>query len=538
MPSTERLNYKPWNAMTKTANNNIRTAKLRPLKEFGQKMTEFGANCFLCDEKMSILEYCDGEKFVSDFEKISDFAEKLISDNTERIAVDGQRVYTRLNAEFTPATLFVIDAGNAGTEQLPLIKLLLENFTKNLSDNCKNQKQIELVSGELAQTYEELMLLYKMSSSMKVTRSDSSYLQIACDNLTELVDVEGIAVFVEKIVGQAKKLVLIAGAGLLAIDYRDETDLEVLYERIQSEIKTGFDVLLDSEVDSPFKYQWSSRVKNIIAVPLYRNDKVMGMMVATNRIDKPDFDSIDAKLFNSVANECAVFIENNSLFSDLKELFIGALKALTNSIDAKDQYTRGHSERVAFISRWIAEHYAMYHTMEPEDIQKIYLAGLLHDIGKIGIAESVLGKEGKLTEREYAQIKTHPVIGAGILSDIKQMGDVVPGVLCHHERVDGKGYPNGISDEHIPLAGKIVMVADTFDAMTSRRTYRNAMTIQDAINEIRNGLGEQFDREIGNIFIESNIEKLWEILQAGKTENYYSDNFNDYGTAAVGALLR
>ena len=134
--------------------------------------------------------------------------------------------------------------------------------------------------------------------------------------------------------------------------------------------------MLDSEVDAPFKYEWPDRIKNIIAVPLYGNEKISGLMVAINRLDKPDFDSIDVKLFNSVANECAVFIENGRLFTDLKELFIGSLKALTNSIDAKDQYTRGHSERVAFISRWIAERLAEQEPLEEDVIHRIYLAGL------------------------------------------------------------------------------------------------------------------------------------------------------------------
>ncbi|MCD4831229.1 MAG: HD domain-containing protein [Anaerohalosphaeraceae bacterium] len=524
--------------MIKTANDKIRIPGLRPVKEFGDEMAELGVNFYVYDDKMNIIEYCDGGNFVSDFEQMSEFVSGLLADKSEALIASRQMVGAKLGDGLGLAAVLLIDAGSDKAEQMVFLKLLLSNFAKSLDDDFKNHQQIELVSGELAQTYEELMLLYKMSNSMKVTHTDSNYLQMACDNLTELVNVEGIAVFVEKRVGQTKKLVLTAGTGLLAIDYRDEFDQEVLYERIRSEIKSGFDVLLDSEVDSPFKYSWDSRVKNIVAVPLYSNDKIMGMMVATNRIDKPDFDSIDAKLFNSVANECAVFIENNSLFSDLKELFIGALKALTNSIDAKDQYTRGHSERVAFVSRWVAEHYAQYHSMEPEEIQKIYLAGLLHDVGKIGISELVLGKDGKLTKEEYDQIKEHPAIGAGILSDIKQMGDVVPGVLSHHERFDGKGYPNGLSGEYIPLAGKIVMVADTFDAMTSRRTYRNAMGVQEAIDEIRAGLGGQFDPEIGKLFIESDVEKLWEILQTGRMEDYYSDNFNDYGTVAVGALLR
>jgi len=261
-------------------------------------------------------------------------------------------------------------------------------------------------------------------------------------------------------------------------------------------------------------------------------------MVAINRIDKQDFDSTDVKLFNSVASGCAVFIENGRLFRDLKELFIGSLKALTSSIDAKDPYTRGHSERVAFISRWIAERLTEKEPLEEEQIHRVYLAGLLHDIGKVGIDEAILRKKGRLTHQELNHIRAHPSIGAGILGEIKQMRDIVPGVLCHHERVDGKGYPNGLIGEQIPRIGKIVGLADSFDAMTSKRTYRDALSVEQAIAEIKDGLGTQFDEEIGSVFINSDVYKLWDIMQDGFTEIYGSRSFLEYGTVAVGTLIR
>jgi len=304
-------------------------------------------------------------------------------------------------------------------------------------------------------------------------------------------------------------------------------------------------------VDSPFRYDWPASVRNIIAVPLCAKDKgdcgvgrrgktavsLMGLMVAVNRVDKPDFDSTDIKLFTSVASGCAVFIENGRLFNDLKELFVGSLKALTNSIDAKDQYTRGHSERVALISRWIAERMAEREPLEEEQIHRIYLAGLLHDIGKIGIDENVLRKNGKLTPEERACICRHPSIGASILRGIKQMREIVPGVLCHHERFDGLGYPDGLKGDEIPLTGKIVGLADSFDAMTSRRTYRDAMSVGHALDEIRKGLGTQFDPKIGAIFLESDIDRLWETIQEDGLACYDTAHLADYGVEAIGTLL-
>ena len=221
----------------------------------------------------------------------------------------------------------------------------------------------------------------------------------------------------------------------------------------------------------------------------------------------------------------------------MKELFIGSLKALTSSIDAKDKYTHGHSERVAFISRWIAERLSGEDRLEEDQVHKIYLAGLLHDIGKIGIEEVVLCKKGKLTEQEFSRIRKHPSIGAGILRGIKQMRDIVSGVLYHHERIDGKGYPNGLTGEQIPLTGKIVGLADSFDAMTSKRTYRDAMSIEQALEEIERNLGTQFDEKIGRVFLESDVYRLWEVMQDGFSEIYGSSGSAEYGTAAIGTLI-
>ena len=212
---------------------------------------------------------------------------------------------------------------------------------------------------------------------------------------------------------------------------------------------------------------------------------------------------IDKPVFSSVANGCAVFIENGRLFNDLSDLFIGSLKALTDSIDAKDGYTHGHSERVAIIARWIAEHLTKTGDLHTDQVHEVYLAGLLHDIGKIGVDDSVLRKAGSLTDQEHELIHKHPTIGAGILRGIKQMGEIVPGVLCHHERVDGKGYPHGLDGQHIPLIGKIIGLADSFDAITSQRSYRDAKQIEDAVEEIRRCINTQFDAKVAQVFLDA-----------------------------------
>lgn len=397
------------------------------------------------------------------------------------------------------------------------------------------EKHLDKLSTELSQCYEQIMLLYNLSTNMNLDQSNATYLQLACDQLTQLVQVEGIAIFLEKKADSMKRLVLSAGSGLIAID---PMMADILHMHLTAELTAGREALLDSQVDSPFKYAWPDQLRNILAVPLGPADKMMGFLVATNIVNKSDFDSTDVKLFNSVANQCAVFIENGRLFNDLKELFIGSLKALTNSIDAKDQYTRGHSERVALIARWIAEHLKETRPLSEKQIHYIYLAGLLHDIGKIGVAETVLRKQGKLSDEERSIILAHPRIGASILSEIPQMRDIIPGVLHHHERHDGKGYPEGLCGDEIPLSARIIALADAFDAMTSRRVYRDAMSIRRAVTEVEKGIGTQFDPMVARAFLDSNIEQLWKIIQDGFIETWNYGNFEEYGTKAVGALIR
>jgi len=564
--------------MLDTIAKSLSSSQLRRLERFGGRINKFGVNFAVCNADGELVLLCEDGKFKSDKKLIIDNCLLTIEESSE----SGRRETNQLsiiNNQFLPAVLksgpgmpglvALIDLGEkiADSDNVePIAKetrpLNAERYTlqqilgemlgllaENFEAETEAEEQIEMVSTELAQVYEELVLLHKLSANMKVTKSDSNFLQLACDSLTDIVSVEGIATLLEKTVDDERQLVLAAGSGLIDID---EQMAATLQNRLVEEINNGKEALLDSEVDSPFKYDWPDNIANIIAVPLYGKGRmgphlttgaqngncIIGVMVAINRIDKQDFDSTDVKLFNSVANGCAVFIENGRLFNDLKELFIGSLKALTSSIDAKDRYTRGHSERVAFISRWIAERLAEQEPLEQEQIHKIYLSGLLHDIGKIGIDEVVLRKKGKLTEQEFDRIRAHPSIGAGILGAIKQMRDIVPGVLCHHERSDGKGYPNGLVGEQTPLIGKIIGLADSFDAMTSKRTYRDALTVEQALAEIEKGLGTQFDEKVGRVFINSDVYQLWDIMQNGFAERYGNSNLSEYGAVAVGTLIR
>lgn len=171
--------------------------------------------------------------------------------------------------------------------------------------------------------------------------------------------------------------------------------------------------------------------------------------------------------------------------------------ALASAIDAKDKYTHGHSTRVADYSLSIARASGK----SAAECRDIYLAALLHDVGKIGIPSSIINKPGKLTDEEFQMIKTHPVIGRQILTNISQTPHIAEGAYYHHERYDGKGYPEGLSGRNIPDIGRIIAVADAYDAMTSNRSYRDTLSQDMVRREIENGVGSQFDPEYARVML-------------------------------------
>ena len=180
-----------------------------------------------------------------------------------------------------------------------------------------------------------------------------------------------------------------------------------------------------------------------------------------------------------------------------ERLFIHVVQSLADAIDAKDTYTNGHSGRVANYSREIARRYGYIE----KKLDNIYMMGLLHDVGKIGVPDAVINKPAKLNDEEYEQIKNHPVMGARILKNIKEMPSLATGARWHHERYDGRGYPDGLKGEDIPEEARIIAVADAYDAMSSRRSYRDVIPQSVARSELEKGKGTQFDPVFADIMI-------------------------------------
>ncbi len=235
-----------------------------------------------------------------------------------------------------------------------------------------------------------------------------------------------------------------------------------------------------------------------LRVPLAVKGEVVGVLTVGAR-RKAAFTSDDYSVVEKLASQIGVALENARLVSDLSELFLGIVKTLSEAIDAKSPWTKGHSDRVTKYAMDIAREMSF----SAGELKDMELAGLLHDIGKLGTYESILDKPGRLTEEEIAVIRRHPQKGADILSPIRQMKRIVPAIMHHHESYDGSGYPGGSKGSEIPLMARILAVADTVDAMSADRPYRKGLPMENIVRELKRCSGTQFDPDVVKAFLKS-----------------------------------
>lgn len=362
-------------------------------------------------------------------------------------------------------------------------------------------REIRAIASHLSNAYEELALLDRLSRGMRLGRSSDDFLRQLCLDAMEVLGLRGMGVVVRGEGGIWRPSLF----GPIAMPLDDVEHLgDILIERLGRLCKPVVVNDLDAEPSLGWLKAWA---RQLIAVPFERHERLLGCLFGLQK-SEGEFDSVDSKLLTGIAAEASIFLENVRLFEDVHGLMMGLLHSLTSAVDAKDAYTCGHSERVALLSRHLAEKLGL----GPRVVERVYMAGLLHDVGKIGVPESVLQKTGKLTREEFDEMKKHPLIGAHILRDIRQIDDVIPGVLHHHERYDGRGYPSGLAGQDIPMFGRLICVADSFDAMTSNRTYRAAMPLEVAMVEIRRCSGTQFDPAMAEVFLDTTVRELRALL--------------------------
>lgn len=244
--------------------------------------------------------------------------------------------------------------------------------------------------------------------------------------------------------------------------------------------------------------QGQYRSNSWLSLPLRVGEDIFGVINLTDKLDGSEFTHADEQIMSVLAEKAGIKLENQALYEGIYSNLIDTLNSLVTTLEAKDPYTRDHSQRVTDYSVELGR----YVGLEGDQLEMLGFAGILHDIGKIGVRDEILTKNGRLTDDEYRQIKHHPAIGVKIVEPLGLVEEERSIIRHHHERYDGRGYPDGLAGEDIPLLSRIVCITDAFDAMTTTRSYRNALSVESAVAEIKRCAGSQFDPNLAQAMLD------------------------------------
>ncbi len=368
-------------------------------------------------------------------------------------------------------------------------------FTSFLAQTLENSRLLR----EMNNRIKELSILIETSTLIGSTLDLKQLLHIIMDKLKEVMHAEASSIFqINEVTNELFFLVATGEKGQEAKEIRVPWGKGIVgWTAEKGEILNVPDVTKDKRffmgVDEKTKWQ----TRSILAVPLKIKGKIIGVAEVLNKIGDESFDERDEKIFEAIGKQAAIAIDNARLYTDLSDLFKSSIRALVNAVEAKDKYTWGHTERVTEYSIIIAKELGLL----PAEIERIELSGLLHDIGKIGIPDRILLKPGKLTNEEFEVVKEHPMRALKMLKPIKQLITVLDGIQYHHEKLDGTGYPEGLKGDTIPLVARIIAIGDAFDAMTTDRPYRDALTKEEAIRRLKQDSHTQFDPKLVEVFL-------------------------------------
>lgn len=368
----------------------------------------------------------------------------------------------------------------------------LQLMHADLCGGCEQERTITGFTSHLTEAYETVELLYELGRSMSTLKQPSRFGITAIERLHRITDFGWVAAaFPDSGVAHPLTETPVAWQGVHLCDHAQVLSAASRFlARIgvtRNPVIAGFVEGLPAEAGP-----------QIVLQPITRGGQPVGLLMAGSKGgEDPQVSSYDTRLLEAVAGYMSAFVENAALYAEQNATFLGTLRAMTAAIDAKDRYTCGHSERVALLARQLA----VAAGFDEARAERVHIAGLVHDVGKIGVPEAVLCKAGRLTDEEFGLIKLHPEIGHHILRDIPLFQDVLPGVLYHHERWDGRGYPARLAGDDIPLIARIIGIADTFDAMSSTRSYRPALPRDHTLAEIAKCAGAQFDPDLAALFV-------------------------------------
>ena len=352
----------------------------------------------------------------------------------------------------------------------------------------------------------DLAALYKIGNEIHAQMSLRRLLAVVMDVVFEVIAAErGFLLLADKTTGDVRPQVVRARPGSGA-----DGELPVSRPLVQECMEQGVAILcpdlMAEERYSDGDALLLDHIRSVLCAPLSVGDRVAGAIYLDTASDVASFTEHDLDLLTAIGRQAGVALHRAQLIEELERLFVGMVEALVATVEAKDIYTYGHSARVSKLSRQMAERMGF----SEEQQEEIKVAGLLHDIGKIGIPEAILSKPGRLTDEEWEYIRSHPQIGESIIAQMgsERLAAIRLMVRHHHERLDGSGYPDGLSGDAIPLGARLLAVADAYDAMTSNRPYRTPFSSQAAIEELRSNAGTQFNADAVNALIDVRAERV------------------------------
>ena len=375
-------------------------------------------------------------------------------------------------------------------------KTLLDSAVRQVELESREQdlqREIGQSNEEAESAYEEISLLHCLTQNLQISRSPVDLAQLCLSRLHSRIKSAGNVIWIE----QKSDCSHFLQRGNVPFD---EIGLARLLARFEDcdwsrpLVKNGIKgTLLGADFPG---------LNNLVIAPISKEPYRAGWILSVNLSQGRVFGTVEGSLLKSIATILGTHIRNIDLYQQNNDLLLSFVHSLVSTLDAKDPYMRGHSERVALIARRIGKVF----NLPEEDLQDIYLSGLLHDIGKIGVDDRILQKPGQLTSQEFKKVQDHPMIGYSILQGLKNLRKVLPGVRSHHENYNGGGYPDGLEGEEIPLMARILAVADSYDAMGSDRPYRKGMPIEKVEKIFRRGAGHQWDKKVIDAYFSVNDE--------------------------------
>lgn len=345
---------------------------------------------------------------------------------------------------------------------------------------------------------DDITLFCKISSTIASTLELEEVLDLITRSACQIIKAHACTL---RFINEERDELDIASAYGLSLEYRKKGSIKIKDSIAEQAIKKKKPQAVPNVFKDPrykhLNYAKKAHLKSLLSVPLISKNKVLGVLnVYSTRLRH--FSDRDEKILMLFANEAAIAIENTKLVKKLQDSYLNTLKALGAMVDAFDWHTERHSEKVRDYALAIARKMNLPH----EDLKTIEYAAYIHDIGKVGVDLSIIRKPEKLTEEDWRQIIKHPLLGANIAERMEMLRTLSPLIMHHHERFDGKGYPDGLRSESIPLGARILAVADSFEAMTAERPYRQAFSKEIATREIKRCSGVQFDPKVVEAFLE------------------------------------